>query len=168
MGKWDKLSKRLRALPPNPDYQLKVDEIKKEVKNLPAAELAKRLDRARRAKDKLKLRLDLINVDIEAGNQLLLAWMDAQDVTQIRTRSGVLFSKKVEPYASVEDQDALFTWIKETRSKFLLTVQWQRLNSYVKDLLEAGKNPPTGVKVYLETSIVRRGRSNHKETEDGE
>jgi hypothetical protein len=158
MGKWEKLCKLLAALPVDADWQRKVDEAKMPMRAMNSQELAKRIDRAARRKKQLEDQEKLANIEIEAGNQLLLDRMDAEGVEQVRTRSGILFTRHSEPYPTVEVKALLFKWIKQTRSVYLLSVHFKRLQSLVKECLEAGKAMPPGVRVFVKTTVRRTGR----------
>ena len=159
MGKWDKLCRRLKALPVDADYQEKVDEAKSPMKGMKSDELAKRIDRAARRKHQLEDQVGLVNIEIEAGNQLLLDRFEAEGVDQVRTRSGILFTRQQEPYPAVQDQEALFAWIKQTKSVSLLTVNFGKLKAAIKEMLEEGGVTPPGVKVFVKTTVRRTGGS---------
>src|SRR5262245_23258895 len=110
----------------------------------------------RRNKDNKEDELSDINLKIEALTQMIVEGLENQSLVQYRLESGASISMKDDAYSKVEDNDKWFKWIRETNREHLLSVHYQTMNSLVKEMLEDGKTPPPGIKVFLKTGLTLR------------
>jgi hypothetical protein len=140
-----------------------------ELKNASPSELAERIKSLRTSKRDLEASLYETNLHIEATSQVLLEWMEASNLTKIELRSGGLIFIQDEPYCKVSDMDALRKWIKGHKLGNLLSIHWQTLNSMTKDALIDGKPLPSGVEVFMKSSLrLRGGKDSNGEAADEE
>jgi len=152
----------LPKFPEDPDYQVKVEEVKKhwQKKKLSLSALAEELVACRAEKKEEETRIAAVNLEFEALAQLVLGKLEDEDLHSINTNDGVTVYAKASVYPSVQDKALLFQWIKKTKAVHLLTVQFQSLKGLCSDLLSNGKDIPPGVKCFLKNGIgVRGGKS---------
>jgi hypothetical protein len=156
MGKYDTLKTKLPKFEQEPTFQAKVDEIKSQYQALDAPELARIYSLERRRKKDFEEQIADLDVGLEAISQLLVDQMEAGGLMKFSLASGECCFQQTEPYSSMQDQQALMTWIKKQRLQSLLTLQWQTMNALNKERLVAGKPPLPGTAVFLKTSIRLR------------
>jgi hypothetical protein len=165
MGKWSKFKDTLRQYVPEGDWQSKVDEVKLTFQGMDHVYLAKELLVQRHKKREAEAEVKAANVKIEACQQLLIDYMEAGEVEQIRLTDGPVLSIKMEPYCSVKDKPKLNDWVKRSKLTNLFQLNWQTLNGMVKELLIEGKKVPPGVEVFMKKSLGVYG-GKHVEDEE--
>jgi hypothetical protein len=157
MGKWTAFKGKLQHYVEESDYQEKVDDEKQTLIKKSPQQLAENLKDLKNAKKEFNASLYRVNLEIEATQQLLLEWMEANGMDSIRLQSGGLFSERLEPYSSVIDKEKLKEWVKKQKMNHLLVLPWSMLNSMVKERLMNGETLPPGVEVFIKTSLSMYG-----------
>lgn len=172
-GKWSRLKGQVPLAPVEQGWQDKVNAAKSQPKvvetndgdlqilsppliQLSKVEKARRYCELRDQKDRLEDQISDINVSLEALSQLMIAEMENEGTDLFRLDSGDSLSIKDEPYSSVNERPKFIEWINSTNQQDLLSVNYQTMNSMVKNRLEQGLSAPPGIKVFLKQSITRR------------
>jgi hypothetical protein len=155
-GKWSGLRGTLPPAPLENDYQNRVNVRKTELAHLSQTEKARQYITCRDNKDRLNEEISRLNLDIEALSQMLIPQMEQDGVDMFRLDSGESLSIKDEPYSSVDNRPMFLTWIRNQNLEDLLTVNYQTMNSMVKERLTKGLQAPPGIKVFLKQSITKR------------
>ncbi len=168
MGKWSEYRKQFQLLPVDPEWQDKVTQLARGFRKLSHVELGRAFSRAKLAKQKLEDKLKLMNVELEALTQLLVRWFEDHEQEKFTLMSGITISLKDDVYPQVDNQAAFFSWIKATRSAYLLSVHHKKLEGLVKGKLEAGEKLPPGIKVFFKTSVARRGKFEKESDSNGQ
>lgn len=159
MGKWDKLKGKLPWGSPLSDkkgFADRVQELRAQNAGRDMKGLIKALAEARREGARLDdLKTDCNALDA-ALSMLLIDLMDAHDFSSVRTEEHGLVRVAVEPYCSVQDK-GLFEGHVESRPEldYMWSVNYQTLNSFVKELYESGRDGevPPGVGVFLKSKV---------------
>jgi hypothetical protein len=112
--------------------------------------------RLRELRDDLEKRSKHINKTVEAIQRLLVERLESDGASSVRLADGGGVDLDDQPYSSVEDPRKFIAWVKAQGMEDMLTLHWGTMNATVKQRLEAGLEPPPGVKVFLKTSIKRR------------
>lgn len=79
---------------------------------------------------------------------------DAQGISSLKIGAENFYIQD-EPHCSIKDKEASMSWA-EAEAPQLITLQWNSLNSLVKEQLIAGEATPPGVDVFMKSKIVRR------------
>lgn len=159
MGKWDKLKGKLPPGSPlrdKPGFEELVAGHRARVAGKTTKELIDLLAEARRRREEIDAQWTDSNAENEALGRLLIEQFDAQDFTSIRTPHG-LVKTSVEPFCSVTDREALYGHVAaKPELDYMWSVNYQTLNSYAKELIEAGRDAemPPGVSLFLKTKIT--------------
>jgi hypothetical protein len=119
-------------------------------------QLAQAYLKLRGDKERLEKTAKTINKTVEAINRILVGMLEADGASSVRLQNGGGVDLEDAPYCTVEDTATFMAWIKEQGMEDMLVLQWQTMNATVKTRLEAGLEPPPGVKVYLKSSVKRR------------
>ncbi len=163
MGKWTSLKKQLPKFEVEPEYAARVEEKKKEYIGLDTAEMAREFKVVRGAKKAAEETISGLNLELEALSQLLVNDLETQSISKLTLQTGETVFISDEPYSSVADKEALMAWVKKKKMQSLLTLNWQTMNSMVKELLSAGKPIMPGVKVFMKSSArLRNGNSSEE------
>lgn len=156
MGKWAMLKGVVPPIPPDLDYQRKVDFVKNEkYAGQSKADIGREYLALRAEKEELEARIKELNIGIEATSQLMIHEMEGHGENSFRLDTGETLAIKDEPYCSVEDKDAFNAWVHESGQEGLFSVHYQTLSALTKDRMINGQNPPPGIKVFLKQSITR-------------
>lgn len=140
-----------------PDYQTEVDNKKTEIiesGKTTAAALAEEYVLMRGLKKEQDEITKAYNLRLEALKQLLCDVYEVQGIHSMKLQSGGSIRTQVEPYASVEDRDAVRQWAVDSGLERSLTLPWMTLNSYTKERLLNGDPAPPGVKVFCLTKLI--------------
>lgn len=169
-SKWKSLKGKLDPWQPEPAYQERVEETKKEYIGLSPTDLAREFKMYEDSKDQLELLIKEKNLAIEAISQLLVSALENADLQSLELESGMKVSLDIKPYVSVlpepEARAAYNKWIHSKPMKGLLTLNAQTRDGFVKQLLEAGKPAPKWAKVYIRTKAKLLGKK--KENSNGD
>jgi hypothetical protein len=157
MGRWTHLKGKLPELIAEGTWYDRVRARQKQLQGLPIADLGEHLKKRRKEKDAITEQLSEINLEIEAAQNEILAEMDRLGVESLKLASGGSLFLRYEPYSKVTGMEELKTWMKKNKMTELLTVNWQTLNAVVKERFEEGQAAPSGVEVFLKTSLSLRG-----------
>lgn len=152
MGKYSHLKGKFEQVQLEKDQQAKVDEAKNQLMGANVAELTSNFKEARKKKKALENGVKELNVELEALAQLLIALLEDQNLTKAVVNGVGMISVNDEPYASMQDREKLLAWINDGHEE-LLAVNWQQLNSQVKEALIAGLEIPPGVKVFIKSGV---------------
>ena len=119
------------------------------------AEYAKILDH----EQQVKFDLDQIHGVRESAEAQLYALLEAAGFSKVTTEAGT-FYRRDDLYASAEDKPAAFAWLREHGYGELITetVNARTLTAFVKELREAGKEVPKGVKLTIKKRIGVRAK----------
>ncbi len=162
-GKWRSFKDKLPKFEVEPEYAARVEEKKKEYIGLDTAEMAREFKVIRAAKKAAEEAISGLNLELEALSQLLVNDLETQSISKLTLQTGETIFISDEPYASLDDKEALMAWVKKKKMQSLLTLNWQTMNSLAKELLSAGKPIMPGVKVWLKTSVrLRNGNSSEE------
>jgi hypothetical protein len=107
-------------------------------------------------KAKLEEEESKLNVQIEACSSELADRFEVEDMQSLKMQSGETFSLEDVPYAVITDKGEVNKWFIENNMDEMRTVQWTSLNALVKELLESGKPLPSGVDVFLKSTVKMR------------
>src|SRR4249920_5866 len=80
---------------------------------------------ARLRKERLKVLIKEMNLEIEAINQLLIDQYEVEDVTMIKLETGTSIGTQVEPYAQVVNRDLFREWCIANGLERSLMLPWQ-------------------------------------------
>lgn len=171
MGKYSHLDLP-RIISTEPEKQTRVDIKKREfLKNLAvppkAAIFAAAYAEIRRAKDKLKAELKVLEIEVEAIKQLLIDQYDAEDMVSLKLGNGDAVRIQSEPYLVVENPPRFREWCVKDGLEKSLQLPWSTANSMVKALLLKGKPEPEGTHSFMLTkAIFSPGDKQHSDRED--
>jgi hypothetical protein len=155
-GKFDKTPLGKMSDAKDASFVQLVDQAKLEYGSLNQDELQREFVEQDLAKDAAKSAERAANARLEALGQLLIARFEEQQVNSVKTDLGKTFTINVEPYVSYESKEEFEKYIVEhPELEYMYTINPQSLSSYVKDLLEQGKDSeiPSCLKVYLKTQM---------------
>jgi hypothetical protein len=151
-------------LPDAATYEQRCDAVKAVLDTKELAVLCRVYSELRNAKTEIDAVLSEFDLQIEAAAQIIAGRLESLDLTSIKLDSGENFILKDEPYVSVKDKALNRDWFAKNDLGELLTVNWQTLNAFVKEILEhpidvttgQPKTLPDGIDIYMKTSISRR------------
>jgi len=106
-------------------------------------------------KETLSQQESVTNVLEEAYNRVAEAQFTVEGINSLRLASGRGYRLQSEAYASVEDPDKFIEWAMKNDLKRSLSMNWQKMNSMTKELLEQGLPEPDGVKAFLKIKLVK-------------
>jgi hypothetical protein len=155
VGKWSKLKGTLTKFSQPQTWQEKIDEVKKTLSSKNRIELCKELTEVERKKDELKEKISECNTHEEAINQILVDMLEGEGETSIKNMFGTFFIKD-DPYCSIENKHDFMGWIHRENMTEILSVHYSTMAGIVKTRLESGDEIPSGIKVYMKTSIGHR------------
>jgi hypothetical protein len=145
------------AFPEDPSSKLRV-------RDLDNTQLCEIYVTLRRSIDELEAKLSVLEVQKAALTYLFTNRFEADDVTSVKFSNGITLREGIEPLANVKDRDALHKWINETGQAELFTVNYQTLNSVVKQMLLEGKPIPPGIEVFMKQKLSAVGLKQKGET----
>lgn len=152
---------------PEPAYQERVEEVKKELIGLSPTDLARRFKNLSDEKDRLEEEIKSINLDAEAVSQLIVSALTGADLNALELESGMKVSLDIKPYVSVlpEQSEAYNKWCQSKVIKPLLTLNAQKRDSIIKEFLETGRPLPAWTKVFLKTRAKLTGKKKEQSDE---
>lgn len=158
--KWESYRGKFPKLPPKSDDPKFEERVALMVGDILAnqtdnTELCKAIANFKEKKEEKEAELSELNAELEARYRILAERFENNEIQKM-SLSFATFYLNEEPYSSIEDKDALREWVVENGMQELLSINWGTLNSLVKGLIEDGKPEPSGVKVYLKTSVRMR------------
>lgn len=160
-GKYSAITPNLPRLDEEkPERQEKLNRIKAELtKNgsLSAATIAKLYAISREDMDRLNEEKSVIQLQLDAIEQLLKDRYEEEGLDMVRLDSGASVSVQNEPYAVVKDREAFRLWCLANGYEREMTLHPGTTNSIVKELLLAGEPPPPGVAAFSRTKLYLRG-----------
>lgn len=151
--RWGKLKDKLRQFVPEPTYQDAVDEIKKVWVKLSPKEMGEEFKGLKLRKIEISDEEKEINMKIEALSQLLVEWMEREEIESVRLDSGGVLTQTLSPYPRVVDEEQLLAWLREEHPTERLKLPWAVLERIVRERLEEGHPLPDGVEVFLKNSV---------------
>ncbi len=158
MGKYDHILADLpRLLNAEPDYQSKVDAVKRKIVDdepRHAAHFALQYAAIRREIDEIKRQNSEANLRLEAYSQLLIDQYEVEGTTSLTLDNGDVIRTQAEPYLIVEDKETFRQWCLKEGLERELHMLWQTANSLAKARLLEGDPEPDGTKAYVRTKIV--------------
>lgn len=166
MGKYSSFKGKLTQFTQEQEYQDRVNEMKAEIiqsleatlgRNPTLTDFGNRLVRARLEKVRLEALVKAENLVIAAMDQTLVDQLEDQSYSNLKFENGVTLSIKDDVYSKVSNKPVFHTWISESGNEDLLSVNYQTMNSLVKNSLLEGKEIPPGIDVYFKQSIAVRG-----------
>jgi hypothetical protein len=159
VGKWSAFKTTLPAAPQDATHQQNVDRAKHELlKDCPneLGPLGRLYKDVRKEEEELEAKLKSVHLAKEALTQLVLKLFETQGMDQYRLDEGGSLSIKDEPYSAIGNRAEFLKWVKESGKEDLLSVNYQTMNSLVKEMLEAGQPAPPGIAVYIRTGLTYR------------
>ena len=160
MGKWAKLKDSLQRFMPEPTFQEQILTAKKSWKALKPNELGEALKAQKIRKMQLEDEVKDTNVQIEALSEMLIEWMNLQEIDSFRLATGGVITNVVTPYPTVVDEDKLLAWLGQEEPTERLKLPWPTLARIVRERLEQGHPLPEGVDVfYKEAAQVYGGKN---------
>ena len=165
MGKYSAFKGVLTKFSTEPEYQDKVNEEKKRVRDglaevdqpINFKTLATVLIAARKEKKALEDLIKASNLTIEAVTQELVEIMEALSFNMLKLDGGVSISIKDDVYVTVKDKEQWHQWVRDNELHDLFTVNYQTMSSLVKNKLVDGEDIPPGVDTYFKQGIIVRG-----------
>lgn len=93
----------------------------------------------------------------DSAEKKLVDEMITQQVKSFKADGLGGFRVQAVVYPNVKDREALSSYVKEQKLDWLFTVSihGQKLRSFVKELMEQGKQIPPGIEPYIATEIRR-------------
>jgi hypothetical protein len=136
-----------------PSYQAKIDAKKREVyteigEALSSSALANLYKQAREEKEIAEKVLYDVNLELAAISQMLIDRYEIDGITKTTLDTGESVAIQYEPYAVVEDKEAIWNWCKANGYEREMHLSWQTLNAITKDRLLQGQPEPDGVRAY--------------------
>ena len=110
----------------------------------------------KKAKEVIESELEKLNTDLEALQQLIIEQFAEDGLTSIKTEKGATLVVRTSVYPRVANKSLVMDWIRKNRATEMLMVSHTSLRSVCTELLEAGKELPAGVEVYLKDSLSLR------------
>jgi hypothetical protein len=162
VGKWTALMQSMKPeklpIDGGPKYQERVDAAKVEFAGIGPTLLAARYRALRDERDVLERTRSVLDCRIRATEQLIEDSFSANGLELVRLADGSSVATEVEPYGSVEDPDMVRAWAMKHGLSAKLSLPWQTLNSELKEMLLTDGTVPPGVKLFVRTKVVLRGR----------
>lgn len=163
-GKYDLVLPGLKPLPPSDlEWQAKVEAVKIKLTNRDPVALATRYIELREQKDTLKAALQLVELQVEAHEQLLIASEDASEYAwgrygvkpnALRLEAGHTIRVQPEPYGRVEDKEKFRLWCIANGYERQLQLWPSTMNTIIKERLLAGDPEPDGTQAYAYYKVV--------------
>lgn len=118
----------------------------------------RRLKELRDTKDVLKAQLSDNEKAMDALNQELTEYFEANDISNLTVNGVGQFIHTTTTYPKVEDKDACYTWLKHRGDfEMLASINHNTFRAFYNGLMEAGEALPPGVTQYTESEIrIRR------------
>lgn len=164
-GKYDHITPGLPwKQPDDVKYQQRVDDekpkIREELGEVSAPSLTERYAALREQKDAIEETLSACNLQLEAVTQMIFDQYEADEISSVKRSDGGSVTVGTEPYARVVDPVALWDWgMEQENIARSFTLNWQTLNSLVKELLLKRLPEPPGVEAVSRKKITfRRGK----------
>lgn len=149
--------------PEDPARQVKVSMAKEEIKNRDPEAMAEQYVNLRKKADDLEDQLSVLNLLMEAYEQLLTASQKAKqpawgrygaNPNALRLPDGNAVRIQPEPYANVKDKELFRQWCIRNGYENQLQLLWQTTNSITKERLIAGDPEPDGVQATVSFKVV--------------
>lgn len=137
-------------------YQMKVNDVKRQLPSMTSAEVTKAWAKLRAEKRDIEEELKELNLKLEAFAQILTETYEAEGVTKIELEDGSNVSVSAEPHSTVEDPEAFRVWCIQQGLEKELRLHSKTADSLVKERLLAGLPEPPGVKVWVRNKISLR------------
>jgi hypothetical protein len=133
--------------------QDKINELKQRIELQPdflrqGAALAKNWVKLRLVKDALKAQLSEVSIQLDAVTQLMDTQFEVESTTAITLEGLGNVRTQLEPYAQVMDPEACRLWCLANGFERKMTLNWQTLNSEMKQRMLDGHDLPDGVKPF--------------------
>lgn len=155
MGKYSKYKDTMVKFQQEPSWQQEIDALKPEILKLKNAEISEYFSGLKDEKAELEKQIKEINTKLEACSQILVERLEEDGITSFKTDLGTFYIKD-EPYSSVSDRPAFYSWVRENKLEDLFTIHYQTMSGMVKERLENGEELPPGISVFMKSSIQRR------------
>lgn len=176
-SKWAFLKGKYDKLPLDADYQAKVDavlnspapkwalgiadsDLELSIRLLSDEQVKQLYLRTRKRSDNLAKKMAVLNLEEEAFCRLFCErFEDAGEMSKTFT-DGVTIRVSSEPYPTCKDKGALDKWLEKKGLLGLKTLNFQTMQSMVKERLEGKVNEalPDGIEVYLKDKLSCGGR----------
>ncbi len=156
MGKYASLRDTLDPMPQDQTWQTRINVRKSHYNGLNVAKLGEEYNKVRAQKEKLKAELEQVNTEEEALQQLIISGLEESGFDKVVLTDGTSLSLQDTPFSQIQNRESFLNWIRQSGKEHLLTVNYQTMNSMVKELLLAGQPTPPGVKAFIKTSLYRR------------
>lgn len=165
-GKYAHILPGLPDLPIDAGRQQEIDALKAALREegcTSPRNLVKRYTELRHQSDALHDQLQAVNRTIEALTEIVHESQLRQeegwgaygaDSNAFLLANGDRIRIDMEPYSSIEDQEAVLQWAAKEGLQRYLMFHWQALNRIAKDALLAGQPTPPGVKIFKKKKIV--------------
>lgn len=157
-SKWSTLKGKL---PEVPEDSTRLDLLHAEQdkhSGKPLVELTKEYNSRRDELNAIKEREKELNLEVEALERLIVKALNDSG-SDIWRGNGYSFSESVEPYPSVQNSADVVRWVKENGMEDLLTLNYQRLSSIVKEHITEGN-------VDIETEVLGRDAEGNEITRE--
>ena len=105
--------------------------------------------------DKIAAVEKFAKLQLAALARLMEKNFEQRGITSLRLIDGKGARYQPEPVGKVADNDKFIEWVKSEGMERLLGVNWQRMNSIVKERLLEGLEPPDGIEVFYRPKIVK-------------
>lgn len=176
--KWKRFVGKVPEFKEAPDVQQRVDAAKRALigtrsgRNANAALLSRLYAERYIERKKVESRLSVLNTEMTALKQLLRDRSYEEDLQSIKLNSGIGVGFTFEPVAMVVDRTAAFRWINAERKRgndlgYLVTIQHQSMNAFVKERMQAGLPVPPGIGVWMMPKVSVRGVKQSAQTKGG-
>jgi hypothetical protein len=142
------------------EKQEKIDEEKQSLIGLGVPEIARLFVMKRKMKKGFEAEVSQIDTEMQACSQLLVEQLQDQDVQKVTLSTGETVFLETSVYPSVTDKTALRLWVIAQGMEEILSVHSQTLIGLTKERLNAGEEPPPGVKAYNKTKAKCLGNGN--------
>lgn len=155
--KYDK--KNLVKYEQEPSYQDKIDRAKLDLREdglTDKVKLAVRFDELKKEEDRLNDELRVNAILQQAITQMVVDILDEEGITKFTLPDGRTFYQEQKVYASVQNREEFYTWLRANGLGDVFTVNYQTAASIVKERLETGQDVPPGTAAFLQTALRRR------------
>jgi hypothetical protein len=158
VGKYDHVLDKLpKLLGEEPDYQARIDAVKREIltkEKRYAATFAAEYAKVRREKAIVKKILSEIDLRLTAYEQLVVDQFEVEATKSLTLEGGDIVRIQPEPYLVVEDKEKFRQWCIANGMERELHLLWQTANSLCKERLIIGEPEPEGTRVFNRVKIV--------------